>query len=620
LRPFLFIDFNNMCGIIGYIGKGEAVPIMLEGLKKLEYRGYDSAGFCTINNNKTLVEKDIGKIHEIEPKINLKNLSGTIGISHCRWATHGEVTKENSHPHTDCKEEISIVHNGIIENFSELKEKLIKKGHKFRSSTDTEVVAHLIEDTYDKDIEEATIKALKQIDGSYALGIISAKEPNKLIAARNESPLIIGLGKDENFIASDVPAILKRTNKVIYLDNKEIAILEKDNYSIKNLDGEIVEKEINEIDWDSELTEKSGYEHFMLKEIHEQPRAVTETLNGRIKDGRVDIKEELNLKDEELAKIKRIIIVACGTSWHSALVGEFMLEELAKIPVEVEYSSEFRYRNPIVDEDTLVIAISQSGETADTLAAVREAKKKNSKVLSIVNVKGSSIDRESDSALLTYAGPEIGVASTKAFTAQLVVLYLFTLFMANFKKSLDDDTLKDLLNKLRKLPLQMESLLNEENDVKKIADIYKDKTNSLFLGRGVNFPIALEGALKLKEVSYLHAEGYPAAEMKHGPIALIDKNMPVVVIATKDDYTYKKVLGNIHEVKARNGIVIAIATKCDEEVAKLADYVVYIPKTLYILSSILTTIPLQLLAYYVAKDRGYDVDRPRNLSKTVCVE
>jgi len=609
-----------MCGIIGYIGNSKAAPILIEALKRLEYRGYDSAGISTINENNILIEKDIGKIHEIESKINLKGLNGDIGISHCRWATHGLVSKENAHPHTDCKNMISIVHNGIIENFLELKQKLIKKGHKFKSSTDTEVIAHLIEDNYNGDIEEATRTALKQIEGSYALGVICSKEPNKLIAARNESPLILGIGKEENFIASDVPAILKYTNKIIYLENKEIATLEKDNYSIKNIDGKIVEKNVNEIDWSSELAEKSGYEHFMLKEIHEQPRAITETLNGRIENGNINLRKELDFSDAEIKGIKRIIIVACGTSWHAGLVGEFMLEELAKIPVEVEYGSEFRYRNPIINENTLVIAISQSGETADTLAAIREAKKRNAKVLSIVNVKGSSIDRESDSVLYTYAGPEIGVASTKAFTAQLVVLYLFTLFMANLKKSLSEKTIKDLIEKLRKLPLQMESLLSEENDIKKIADVYKDKTNSLFLGRGVNFPLALEGALKLKEVSYVHAEGYPAAEMKHGPIALIDKNMPVLFIATKDDYTYKKVLGNIHEVKARNGIVIAIATEGDEEVKELADYVIYIPKTLYILSSILTAIPLQLLAYYVAVDRGLDPDKPRNLSKSVVVE
>jgi len=615
-----------MCGIIGYIGSSKAAPILMEALKKLEYRGYDSAGISTINKNNIIIEKDIGKIEEIqkkrkkEKKINFEKIEGNVGLSHCRWATHGRVTKENAHPHTDCKNMISIVHNGIIENFSELKEKLIKKGHKFKSSTDTEVIVHLIEENYKGDIEKATRKALKQIDGSYALGVICSKEPDKLIAARNESPLILGLGKEENFIASDVPAILKYTNKVIYLENDEIAILEKNNYSIKNIDGNKINKKVNIIDWNSELAEKSGYEHFMLKEIHEQPRAITETLNGRIEDGKIDLLNEINLSKDELNKIDRVIIVACGTSWHAALLGEFMLEELAKIPVEVEYASEFRYRNPIINENTLVIAISQSGETADTLAAIREAKKRNAKVLSIVNVKESSIARESDSVLYTYAGPEIGVASTKAFTAQLVVLYLFTLFMSNLKNTLDDKKIKDLLEKLRKLPLQMEALLNSDEEIKKLADIYKNKNNSLFLGRGINFPIALEGALKLKEVSYIHAEGYPAAEMKHGPIALIDKNMPVVFIATKDDYTYKKVLGNMQEVKARNGIVIAIATESDEEIGKLADYVVYVPKTLYILSSILAVIPLQLLAYYVATDRDLDPDKPRNLSKSVTVE
>lgn len=609
-----------MCGIIGYIGSRKAANILWDGLKRLEYRGYDSAGICTINNNHILIEKDVGKLEEIQNKINFNSMNGNVGISHCRWATHGKVTKENAHPHCDNNNKISIVHNGIIENFQELKERLIKKGHKFKSMTDTEVVVHLIADNYNGSIEEATRKALKQIDGSYALGIVCANEPDKLIAARNESPLIVGLGEGENFIASDVPAILKHTNKVIYLDNNEMVVLTKDNVTIKNNNGEIIHKKIAEIDWDSELAEKAGYRHFMLKEIHEQPRAITETLNGRIENGNINLANELNLNEGELKRINRIIIVACGTSWHAALAGEFMLEELAKIPVEVEYASEFRYRNPIVNEDTLVIAISQSGETADTLAAIREAKKKNANVLSIVNAKGSSISREADSVLYTYAGPEIGVASTKAFTTQLIVLYLFTLYMSNIRNSLNKETIRDLIGKLRKLPLEMETLLTEDKGIKKIADIYKDKNNALFLGRGINFPIALEGALKLKEVSYIHAEGYPAAEMKHGPIALIDKNMPVVVLATKDVYTYKKVLGNIQEVKARGGIVIAIATEGDEEIRKIADYVFYIPRTLYILSSILSVVPLQLLAYYAATDRNLDPDKPRNLSKSVTVE
>jgi glutamine---fructose-6-phosphate transaminase (isomerizing) len=607
-----------MCGIIGYIGKSKAAPILFEALKRLEYRGYDSAGICTISDNHIIAEKEVGKLDEIKNKVNFSDLSGNIGISHCRWATHGNVSRENAHPHFDCKHKISIVHNGIIENFSELKEMLAKKGHKFSSLTDTEVIAHLIEDNYQGNIEEATRKALQKVEGSYALGVVCADEPEKLIAARNESPLILGIGKGENFIASDVPAILRHTKKVIYLDNGEIAALTKDNFTIKSIDGKISKKDINEIDWNSEMAEKSGYEHFMLKEIHEQPRAIAETLNGRIKNGSINLINEINLV--ELKNINRVIIVACGTSWHAALAGEFMLEELAKVPVEVEYASEFRYRNPIVNSNTLVIAISQSGETADTLAAIREARKKKAKILSIINVKGSSIERESDSVLYTYAGPEIGVASTKAFTTQLIVLYLFTLYLSSLKKSLDNETISDLISKFRKLPLEMETLLNDDKTIKIISKIYNDKNHALFLGRGVNFPIALEGALKLKEVSYIHAEGYPAAEMKHGPIALIDKKMPVVVLATKDIYTYRKVLGNIQEVKARGGIVIAIATEGDEEIKKIADYVLYIPKTLYILSSILSVVPLQLLAYYAATDRGLDPDKPRNLSKSVTVE
>ncbi|MBL7056445.1 glutamine--fructose-6-phosphate transaminase (isomerizing) [Candidatus Woesearchaeota archaeon] len=608
-----------MCGIIGYVGNKKASPILFEGLKKLEYRGYDSAGICTISENKTLVEKDIGKLDEIKKKVDFNSLKGNIGLSHCRWATHGKVTKENAHPHFDCKNRISIVHNGIIENFQELKDYLIKKDHKFRSGTDTEVIAHLIEENYKGNIENAVRNSLKKIEGSYSLGVMCLDEPDKLIATRNESPLIIGLGKDENFIASDVPAILKHTNKVIYLENHEIAVLTKNDVKIK-LDKKKIKKTIHKIDWDSELAEKTGYKHFMLKEIHEQPRAITETLNGRLDHGGVDFRKELKFSEKYLKNLDRIIIVACGTSWHAALAGEFMLEELAKIPVEVEYASEFRYRRPIIDKNTLVIAISQSGETADTLAAIREAKNRNAKILSIVNSKGSSIARESDSVLYTYAGPEIGVASTKAFTTQLIVLYLFTLLMSSVRKSLKKDVMKGLIENLRKIPLEMEAMLNDTKSIKKIAEIYKEKDHALFLGRGVNFPLALEGALKLKEVSYIHAEGYPAAEMKHGPIALIDKKMPVMVIATKDVYTYKKVLGNIQEVKARGGIVIAIATEGDKQIGKISDCVIYIPKTLYILSSILAVVPMQLLAYYVARDRKLDPDKPRNLSKSVTVE
>ncbi len=607
-----------MCGIVGYIGKEKAAPLLVKCLKKLEYRGYDSAGFTTLHENGLMHEKDIGKIENIEKSKGISKLAGTIGISHCRWATHGGVTKENAHPHTDCKQEISIVHNGIIENYSELKEELIKKGHKFKSQTDTEVIAHLIEENYSGCMKDAIIKSLRKIEGSYALGVISSKKPDELFAARNESPLIIGIGKNENFIASDVPAILEYTNKILYLDNKEVAVLTKDSVKVFDIESNLIEKKVYEIDWNSEMAEKQGFSHFMLKEIHEQPRAITETLNERIENGCVNIKDELNGVD--LSKIKRIIIVACGTSWHASLAGEFMLEELAKIPVEVEYASEFRYRHPIIEKDTLVIAISQSGETADTLAAMREAKEKGAKIVSICNVKGSSIARESDIVLYTYAGPEIGVASTKAFTTQLIVLYLFTLHMGKIRKALTDETIKSLVTNLRKIPLQLEGVLNNDSDIKNIAELYSGKTNALYLGRGVNFPIALEGALKLKEISYIHAEGYPAAEMKHGPIALIDKEMPVVFVAPKDVYTYKKVLSNIEEVKARGGIVIVVATEGDLEIGKIAEHVIYIPKNLYTLSSILAVVPLQLLAYYIAVKRGCDVDKPRNLAKSVTVE
>jgi len=608
-----------MCGIVGYIGSRKASPILLSGLKKLEYRGYDSAGVCTINNKDVLIKKDIGKIEEIDKKINLGNLEGDIGISHCRWATHGKVSKENAHPHTDCSGKIAIVHNGIIENYNELKKELEKKGHKFKSETDTEVIAHLIEENYDGDLKEAVLKALKKLGGSYALGVIHS-DFDGLIAARNESPLIVGVGKDENFISSDVPAILEHTKKVIYLDNEEIAVLGKDRVEIFDLDGNKKEKKIEEIEWNAEQAQKQGYKHFMLKEIFEQPQAITETISGRLEDSDVLIKDEIGLSEGEIKGIKRIIIVACGTSWHSGLVGEFMIEELVDIPVEVEYASEFRYRDPIVDKDTLVIAISQSGETADTLAALREAKKKGAKIISIVNVKGSSIDRESDSVIYTRAGPEIGVASTKAFTSQLVVLYLITVYFGKVKGLLPEEQVKNRVRDLRKLPLQMQSVLEDKDYIKLHAKKFYEKKNALYLGRGVNFPIALEGALKLKEISYIHAEGYPAAEMKHGPIALIDKEMPVVVIVTKDNRTYKKVLSNIEEVKSRGGVVIAIETKGDEEVKKIVNHNLYVPENSYILTPILAVIPLQLLAYYIADLRGCNIDKPKNLAKSVTVE
>ena len=610
-----------MCGIVGVISENNVNQKLFKGLSNLEYRGYDSVGMCFIDNGEFKIKKGVGKLDEVHSKVDFLKSNGSIGLGHCRWSTHGGVTEQNAHPHVDCTNKISVVHNGIIENYSELKEKLIKKGHKFESQTDTEVIAHLIEENLKEGkIEEAVRKTLNQVEGSYALGILFSDHPDILIGARNESPLIVGIGNKENFIASDVPSILSYTNRVIYLDDKEYAVLTKNSHKIFDLDGNEKTKKIHEINWSAEAAEKSGYRHFMLKEIYEQPGAIAETLNGRIRNSDVVFEDEFNLSEEYLRNIKRIVVIACGTSWHAGLVGEFMLEELAKIPTEVEYASEFRYRHPILDKDTLVIAISQSGETADTIAALKEAKSIGVKTLAICNVQGSSITRIADSVIYTRAGPEIGVASTKAFTTQLAVLYLFTIMISKLRKTLNEKQIKDMINGIRKMPLQLQSVLDEDDEILKCAELYYNKLNSIYLGRGVNFPIALEGALKLKEVSYIHAEGYPAAEMKHGPIALIDKNMPVLFIAPHDIYTYKKVLGNIEEVKARGGIIIAIATEGDAEIPKKSNHTIFIPKTLYTLSSILSIVPLQLLAYHIADKLGRDIDKPRNLAKSVVVE
>ncbi|MBS3114699.1 glutamine--fructose-6-phosphate transaminase (isomerizing) [Candidatus Woesearchaeota archaeon] len=610
-----------MCGIVGVVSNKNVNEKLFNGLSNLEYRGYDSVGMCFINGGKFSIKKGVGKLEEVHKKVNFLKLNGNIGLGHCRWSTHGGVTEKNAHPHVDCKNKISVVHNGIIENYSELKDELTKKGHKFYSQTDTEVIAHLIEENLEGNkVEEALRAALKKVEGSYALGILFADEPGKLFAARNESPLIIGLGKNENFIASDVPSILSYTNKIVYLEDKEIAVLTNDGFDVFDLNGKEKRKKVHTIHWSKESSQKSGYKHFMLKEIYEQPRAIADTLNERIVNNSIIFEKEFALSDDFLKKIKRIVIVACGTSWHAALVGEFMFEELAKIPTEVEYASEFRYRHALLDKNTLVIAISQSGETADTIAALKEAKKYGVKTLSICNVIGSSITRISHDIIYTRAGPEIGVASTKAFTTQLAVLYLLTILLSKIRKTLNEKQIKDMIEGIRKIPLQLQSVLDEDDEILECAELYYNKLNSLYLGRGINFPIALEGALKLKEVSYIHAEGYPAAEMKHGPIALIDKNMPVVVIAPHDIYTYKKVLGNIEEVKARGGIIIAIATVGDKEVKKRAKHVIYIPKNLYTLSSILAIVPLQLLAYHIADKLGRDVDRPRSLAKSVTVE
>lgn len=611
----------NVCGIVGVVSNKGVSQKLLTGLSNLEYRGYDSVGMCFLYNKGLNIKKGVGKLEEVDKKVNFLRFPGNIGIAHCRWSTHGGVTEKNAHPHVDCKNRISVVHNGIIENYSELKDELLKKGHKFYSQTDTEVIAHLIEENLKgAEFENALRTALNRIEGSYALGILFADEPEMLFAARNESPLIVGIGDNENFIASDVPSILGYTNKVIYLEDKEIAVLTKNGYRVLGLNGLEKKKRINEINWSAEAAQKSGYKHFMLKEIYEQPGAIADTLNERIRNSDVEFEKEFNLTNGFLKKIKRIVMVACGTSWHASLVGEFMFEELAKIPTEVEYASEFRYRHPLLDKDTLVIAISQSGETADTIAALKEAKKYGVKTLAICNVMGSSITRISDGVIYTRAGPEIGVASTKAFTTQVAVLYLLTILISKLRGVLNETQIKNMIEGIRKIPLQLRSVLDEDDEVLKCAELYYSHQNSLYLGRGVNFPIALEGALKLKEVSYIHAEGYPAAEMKHGPIALIDKKMPVVVIAPHDVYTYKKVLGNIEEVNARGGIIIAIATEGDEEIPKKAKHTIFIPKTLYTLSSILAVIPLQLLAYHIADKLGRDCDRPRNLAKSVVVE
>ena len=608
-----------MCGIVGYIGEKKAKAVLIEGIKRLEYRGYDSAGIAVIEGDQMVSERSVGRICELEKRIKSKCNGSTIGIVHTRWATHGAPTVENAHPHIDCSDKIAVVHNGIIENCNSLKAKLQREGHKFRSETDSEIIAHLIESHFNGNLEDAVRCALKEIEGAYGLAIISLDEPEKLIAARHGSPLIVGVGKREYFIASDVAAILEYTKNVVYLEDNEIAVLTRDDMVTTDINNMPVSKKIDEVQWNIDKVEKGGYNHFMLKEIHEQPQTLRDAMLGRFeKDNTFVHLGGLKDKDKILRDIKRIIIVACGTSWHAGLIGEYMIEDLLDIPVEVEYASEFRYRNPIVEEGTLVISISQSGETADTLAAVNEAKKKGATVLAICNVVGSSIARESDCGMFLHAGLEIGVASTKAFTSQITALFLLTLFMAQIKGQ-KEILGKDMVSKLREVPGQVKKVLDKEDQIAEIARLYKDNENFLYLGRGYNYPVALEGALKLKEISYIHAEGYPAAEMKHGPIALVDKDMPVVFIATKDK-VYKKILSNIEEIRTRGGKVIAIASEGDNEIAGMVDHVVHIPETIDALTPILSVIPLQLLAYHMAVMRGCDVDKPRNLAKSVTVE
>lgn len=610
-----------MCGIFGYIGKQDCVSMIVDGLHKLEYRGYDSAGVTTINDEGVLkVTKCVGKISALEEELKENPLEGSIGLGHTRWATHGETTHDNCHPHLDCTSQIALVHNGIIENYTSLRQELTNKGHVFTSETDTEVLAHIIEENYDGSLESSVIDALRNVDGTYAFGVISTNDPGKIIAGKNASPLIVGFGENEYFIASDISAMLKHTRDVVYLDDKELVILTKDGIEFKDVDGNVLQKEVITVDMDPTTAEKDGYPHFMAKEIHEQSHAIIDTYTGRADkvNGKV-ILDGLDLSHRELAAFNRIVITACGTSLHAGLVGEFLLEKFANLPTEVEYAAEFRYRNPIIDEKTLIIAISQSGETADTIAAIKEAKGKGATVVSICNVMNSTIARESHGVLYTRAGLEIGVASTKAFTTQIILLYLLALYLGDVRYNLSSDEIRGLLDELDALPGKVENIFKADKKIIQICKKYYATKNFLYLGRGIGFPVALEGALKLKEISYIHAEGYSAAEMKHGPIALIDEYMPVVVIALKGR-SYEKVMGNIEEVKARRGIVIAIATEGDAEIAKKVNEVIYIPDTVEELTSVLSVIPLQILAYHIAVMRGCNVDQPRNLAKSVTVE
>jgi glucosamine--fructose-6-phosphate aminotransferase (isomerizing) len=611
-----------MCGIVGYIGDKQAFPILINGLKRLEYRGYDSAGVALLNGF-TVLYKRKGKVSDLEAHIDDRSVEGTIGMGHTRWATHGEPNDVNAHPHESHHQKFIVIHNGIIENYARLKEKLKTNGYEFKSETDTEVLANLIEYIYLKGgitAEMAVRIALSKVVGAYGLVVMCKDEPDKLIAARKGSPLVIGVGKGEYFLASDATPIVEYTKSVIYMNDGDVAIIKKDELKLKTIDNEALTPTIQELSLDIGEIDKMGYDHFMLKEIYEQPRAITDTFRGRINGDCTNIHlGGLHAVWPELEKARRIIIVACGTSWHAGLVGEYLLEEFARIPVEVEYGSEFRYRNPIIYSDDVVIAISQSGETADTLAAIRLAKEAGAMVIGICNVVGSSIPRETDAGVYTHAGPEIGVASTKAFTAQVTVLTMIALKLARKRYQLGEEQYHHLIKELTLIPEKIEQALLQNNHIKAISELYKDRNNALYLGRGFLFPVALEGALKLKEISYIHAEGYPAAEMKHGPIALIDKEMPVIIVATKDS-SYEKIVSNIQEVKARNGVVIAVVTEGDDTIKKMANHVIEVPETPEHLAPLLTVIPLQLLSYHIAVMRGCNVDQPRNLAKSVTVE
>jgi glutamine---fructose-6-phosphate transaminase (isomerizing) len=624
-----------MCGIVGYVGKKSVVPVIIEGLRRLEYRGYDSAGIAVSGNGSGLeVRRAEGKLRNLEEAIRQKPLHGTYGIGHTRWATHGRPTEENAHPHRDCTGKIVVVHNGIVENYLSLKKKLTEEGHTFTTETDTEIIAHLVEkysaaagNGHRVSLEDAVRQTVKQISGVFALAVISTDEPNKIVAARNGPPAVIGMGNDEYFVASDVPALLQHTRDIFFLADGDMAIVTADGVQLTDFNGKPVVRQVQHVTWDPIQAEKGGFKHFMLKEIYEQPRAVRDTTLGRVSQdtGHIFL-DQMDITDAEFRLAEKINILACGTSWHAGQAGKFMIESLARVPVEVDYASEWRYRNPIVEPNTITLVISQSGETADTIAAQREAKSKGSKTLAICNVVGSMITREAAGTIYTHAGPEIGVASTKAFTAQLTALYIFAMYLAQMRGVMPLEQSRAAMLELTRIPAKIENILTHDPACDELAKRYQKVHDFLFLGRGIHYPIALEGALKLKEISYIHAEGYPAGEMKHGPNALIDENLPVVVIATRDvnnpdaGLRYEKTISNLKEVKARSGVVIALATEGDEEIKEAADHVLYIPSAPEELSPILEIVPLQLLAYHIAVRRGCDVDQPRNLAKSVTVE
>jgi glucosamine--fructose-6-phosphate aminotransferase (isomerizing) len=608
-----------MCGIVGYVGPRQAAEILIAGLKRLEYRGYDSAGIAVVNGDGLTIQKQAGKLSVLEKSLTGHVPHGTLGIGHTRWATHGAPNTRNAHPHTDQSGRIALIHNGIIENSSVIRKALEQRGHTFKSETDTEVLAHLVGECYEGNLEEAVAAALREVDGAYGIAVISAVEADTVVAARKGSPLLVGVGDGEWFVASDASAILAHTRSVVYLDDGEMVVLNRDGYHVRDLAATRIEKPVRQIDWDLSTIERGGYAHFMLKEIFEQPESVRNTMRGHLLEDEGTARVTgLNLTDDDIKRITRVVITACGTSWHSGLIGEHLIEEWARMPVEVEYASEFRYRNPVIDDKTLVIGISQSGETADTLAAIREAKRRGARTIGVVNVVGSTIAREVDGGIYLHAGPEVGVASTKAFTSQVTALALIALRFARLR-NLSILQGREIIQALHAIPDHIQNILDRAKDVETLAERFGQADNMLYLGRGVNFPVALEGALKLKEISYVHAEGYPAAEMKHGPIALIDDQMPVVFIAP-GDAVHGKIVSNIEEVRARGGQVVALVNEGDKEIARLAAATFAIPETIGILTPLLTVIPLQLYSYYVALGRGCNVDQPRNLAKSVTVE